>query len=1316
MKPITIVVYLYTFILVYCGNIYAQNRTSFEVKRYTIFDGLSNNWITDIHQDEDGFLWFATQYGINRFDGKNFKKFTYKAGDSSSLKGNWVRSISQLKDGKIGIGTFGGGVMILDPYQEKFTELKILPDTIDYNSNVINKTKKLITDKGNNIWISGLTGTFRFNIADSTLTSFYTKGTDNISISSDGTILILGKKKYQNLENQQDQASIFRVMNDSIKRISYDKDINDILNMLSISKDSLLIYKTNELLIQNHKGDSVFRKKLNFESTYKSSLNDRPFIFKDKKNRVWVNGGDKVYRFSSNYQKRDVITLGKLLGLPPTSQVRANCMFQDNEDNYWIGTNLGAFQLIKHKPFHHPILGKVGQVREIIDCDDQVWFALTDGVYRWDRNSSNPIEKINNHTIYAMTCGSDGFVYIFASDTEKKTDLIKINPHNTSEEYFYFQDLEFTPSDTWSITEDKNQRLWIAQWDNIIIHDLKNQSYFGIPLFSENTGVIDLYYDKLDNMWIGSLGKGLLKITNASEIKKGTNYTYTIYEYNPKDPNSISSNLVQSIAQDEKGTLWIGTDGGLNSLDIETKKFKRFLRSEEMPNDKILNVISDKKGKLWLGTISDGILSYDIESGQFDNFMTTDGLYDNSMLIGSAHIDKNDFIWMGSESGLQYFHPDKLVSSIKKSPNMIWESYTKFRADTTLHYKFPSKNKLGDKKIEIYPEDQSINFKFRALTFEKQDKVRYQFKLGNYHKDWLPPQKDGDLRLSYIPKGKYQLKVKATFEDQQEAMYTAIPIVVYPVWYKTNFAYILYSLLAAAMIWLIYRIQLRRKIAEAEREYISDLSKVKSRWFNLIAHEFRTPLTVILGATDQIKAKLKHQKISLATSHLNQIEDQTNHLSNQVQKILEIAQMQDKQLDMQLDNGDFIAFQKYLFQSFTSLAKQKNLELKFITSHQSIFASYDEDKWKKITYNLISNAIKYNKIGGTITLNIAVDVENAMVNLSVTDTGVGISKPYVSRLFEPFSKESPGNAEGVGLGLTLTRELVQLLGGTIGVQSKKNKGSTFVINAPIDLLINEDDKPVQADFIAIEDNSNPIVLIAEDHKEVRDYIKFCLEDNFFVLEAKNGLDAWKLCKKHIPDLVISDITMPNWDGIRLGTEIRKHVETDHIPFILLTAKSGQANQLEGLKIGAEAYLTKPFDRNELLVRVNNLISTRKKLQQKYQSGDVTITPNHKVIDQFMKKVIETIKKELDNDEFGVPQLAENLNISRVHLYRKLKNLTGLSPTKFIRKIRLQKAEELIIKNELSISEIAYMTGFKDPAYFTRVYVEEFGKPPSDFRK
>ncbi|MDY8135097.1 hybrid sensor histidine kinase/response regulator transcription factor [Aquimarina sp. 2201CG5-10] len=1301
MKFFNTSILLGIYLLVGCLKLQAQNIPSYNVKHYDIFDGLSNNWVSDIFQDKDGFIWFGTQYGLNRFDGKKFKIFTYVPGDSTSIQANWVRSIEQLKDHKIYVGTLGGGVNVLDPYKETFSKLLITSDSITDND--ISQINNLVKDTNDDLWISSTVGAFQYFPKNNTLEKRYNKNSSNISISEDESIRILGRQR----------QDIYEVRNETIKKLHFPQD-QKILNLFSITKDSTLVYTTSGLTLVHRSNDNWLYQKINFETTYSSSVRERPFIFKDNQGFIWINGGEKVYKFSSDLKLQDSINLRQLLDFKASKHLKANSMFHDIEGNYWIGTNLGVFQLIAHKPLRHPILGSIGKVREIEECGNRVWFALSNGIYVWNKNSNQLLNKINEYTVTSIKCASDGFLYTLIRYENGQSALLKIDPITEKTEPIFFPNVPFSMGVSWRIIEDLNQRLWIAQWDNIIIYDLKDQSYFTIPVFKKDTGIIELYPDNQDNIWIGSIGKGLLKFSNASTITKESNYKYQQFLHKTNDPSSISSNLIQSIHQSNNNLLWIGTDGGLNSLDLKTEKFQRFLRNDQMPNDKILNITSDKTGIIWLSTISHGIISYNPNTRKYSNYIVKDGIYDNSMVLSSVYQNREGFIWMGSEGGVQYFHPDQLTSSKKISPNLVWLSYTKYQADTTLIKKFPGKGKKELSSLNIYPEDQNISFQFQALTFEKPENVRYHFKLKGYHNDWLPAQENGTLTLSYLPKGSYQLLVKTSSDDQWEITYSPIPIVVVPPWYKTNLAYTLDALTILFLIFIVYRIQLRRKIAETEKEFVTNLSKAKTRWFNQIAHEFRTPLTVILGAADQIRDRFSNNTTKKTDKHLSQIEDQANHLSNQVHQILEIAQMQDNQLEIYQSDGDFVAFQRYLLRSFTSLAEKDNITLDFSSSHQELYLSFDEDKWRKITTNLISNAIKYNTPGGKVSFSIRFKEQESLVTLEVKDTGIGIKEKFIPTLFDPFTKEKIGDIQGVGLGLTLTKELVHLLKGKITVQSQKGKGTTFIITAPVTVSIDEQEI-LDQDISLTEDTSIPIILVAEDHKEVRDYIQFCLSSNYKVLQANNGLKAWKLCEKHLPDLVISDVMMPKLDGIQLGVKIRENVATNHIPLILLTAKSGHDNQIEGLKIGADAYVNKPFDREELLIRVNNLINTRQKLREKYQQGDIEVVSENETIDSFMKTVIQTVQDHLDNDQFGVPQLADHLHISRVHLFRKIKNLTGMSPTKFIRTIKLQRAKELLKNNEFTIAEIAYQIGFKDPAYFTRVYVEEFGVTPTQSR-
>ncbi|WP_103069144.1 hybrid sensor histidine kinase/response regulator transcription factor [Aquimarina sediminis] len=1288
-------------LLVGCIKLQAQNIPPYNVKHYDIFDGLSNNWISDIFQDKDGFIWLGTQYGLNRFDGLKFKIFTYVPGDSTALRANWVRGITQLNDHLIYVGTLGGGVSVLNPYNETFTKLKTSSDSTEYNVSIVNN---LVNDTKGNMWISSAIGAFRYRPKDSTIHKFYNKGTTNISVSKDGITRILCGRVQENYE----------VKNDTIKKLPFVKEEN-VLNLFAINEDSTLVYTKNKLLLYYKLGNDLHHQKLNFDTTYSSGVREKPFIFKDNKGWVWVNAGKKIYKFSSDFSQQDAIDLKQLLNFKSSKPLKANSMFQDKEDNYWVGTNLGVFQLIPHKQLRHPIVGGMGKVREIEECGNRVWFALPDGIYAWNKNSDQFPQKINEYTVTSMKCASDGLLYTLTKLPNGQTGLLKIDPITEKTESVFFSNAGFSLGVSWRIIEDLNQRLWIAQWDNIIVYDLKDQSYFTIPVFLENTGIIELYPDNKDNIWGGSIGKGLFKFSNASTISENSNYKYKQFLHKIDDQNSITSNLIQAIHQSNDDLLWVGTDGGLNSLDLETEKFQRFLRNDNMPNDKILNITSDKKGTIWLSTVSHGILSYNPHTGKFSNYIVKDGLYDNSMLLSSICQNKEGYIWMGSEGGVQYFHPDQLAASTSDNPNMVWLSLTKYQSDSTVVKKFPGKGKITETPIKIYPEDQSISFQFQSLTFERPENLRYRFKLKGYHEDWLPIQENGTLTLSYLPKGSYQLLAEASLDDQWEIQYRPIPIVVIPPWYKTKLAYGIYIMVTMYLIFIVYRIQLRRKIAETEKEFVTDLSKAKTRWFNQIAHEFRTPLTVINGAADQIRDRLATKVNTKTDRHLSQIEDQVNHLSNQVHKILEIAQMQDNQLEIKTNTGDFIGFQQYLFYSFTSLAEKQNVSLNFSSSHEELFMSFDEDKWRKITTNLISNAIKYNTKGGGVLFSIQYEEEKKNLTIQVKDTGIGMSKKFIGKLFEPFTKEKTEDSKGVGLGLTLTKELIQLMDGKITVQSQKGEGTIFTVEAPVLTPDNELGIEYQDSLFSEEDNK-PLILIAEDHKEVREYIHFCLSSEFEILQASNGLKAWELCEKHLPDLVISDVMMPEFDGIELGTRIRQSVATNHIPFILLTAKSSHTNQIEGLKIGADAYLTKPFDREELLIRVDNLIKTRKKLQEKYQKGDITVSSENKTIDNFMKSIIEVVNSQMDNDEFGVPQLAEHFHISRVHLFRKIKNLTGMSPTRLIRKIRLQRAKELLRENEFTIAEIAYQTGFKDPAYFTRVYVEEFNETPSESRK
>ena len=1275
-----------------CLDVSGQEEVTYNIKSYNVFNGLSNNWVSDIFQDEDGFMWFATQYGLNRFDGKSYEKYTYTSKKNKGLTGNWVRSILQLNDGKIYTGTLGGGLDILDPHSGVFESLEKLENKKD-----ILMVNNLIKYGKEDLWISSTSGAYKYTSKSQTLKQIYNKRSSNISVLKDGSSLIASKE------------GLFEVKDTITKKLELFKG-RSISNILTLSNNKTLVYIANELYSIEKQNDQWIKEKLVFDSSYMSNPTDKSFIFQDNRDWVWLAAGKEIWKFSPDFKTQIVLDAQDLLGYDFSKRLRLLCIFQDRDHDFWIGTNAGAFQLIENKPFRHPILGPVGNAREIVECGGKMWFTLPDGLYTWDKTKGESLKKVSDYRITSLACASNGSVYgLFKSES---IGILKIDAEteNIVEQIFESQKMASNP---WTIIEDANKRLWIAQWDHIMVYDTTDGSYFRFKVTKKNIGIIDSFLDKNDNLWLATISGGLLKFSNASAVTESSDYQFKRFVHDKNDLNSISSSLIQSLHQTEDGKLWMGTDGGLNRMDIDEEKFTRYMRSDQMPSDKILNITSDNNGVLWLGTISNGITSFDPETNEFNTYTVEDGLYDNSMLLSSIYRAEDGYIWMGSERGVNYFHPEDVSVVQSYTPNLVWSSYVKHRKDTTITSYFPS---ILNDVIKVDPEDQNVSFEFLALTFKEPENVRYQFWLQGFHNDWLPMQEKGLITLSYLPKGKYKLHVRASSsENKWEVVHEPISVLVVPPWYKTNLAYVAYSLFLLLLIYTFYKIQLRRKIAETEKEHVSSLAEVKTRWFNQIAHEFRTPLTVILGAVDQIRNKANKDTSNKEDKHLHQIENQANHLSNQVHQILEIAQMQEDQLEMNEQIGDFVSFQKYLLYSFKSLAEEKEITLSFSSNQEELNIYYDEDKWRKITTNLVSNAIKYNVVGGKVSLQIKhiEDEDSSMINVIFKDSGIGISSDFLKILYDPFTRSQTKNENGVGLGLTLTKELVELMKGNIRVESKEELGTTFIISAPV--IVSSDFQNPEEN-LTLEDSSLPIVLVAEDHKEVQEYIQFCLASSYTVILANDGQEAWELCQDHLPDLVISDIMMPKWDGIKLGTMIRSHIATDHIPLIFLTAKANQQSQIEGLKIGADAYLSKPFDREELLIRVNHLIHTRKKLREKYNQEDVGNVSENKVIDSFMQSAIDIVKDHMDNEEFSIPMLAEQLHMSRVHLFRKIKNLTGMSPTKFIRKIRLQHARDLLNNKEYSIAEIAYQTGFKDPAYFSRVYVEEFGKPPSESRK
>ncbi|MEL6141379.1 MAG: ATP-binding protein, partial [Bacteroidota bacterium] len=909
-----------------------------------------------------------------------------------------------------------------------------------------------------------------------------------------------------------------------------------------------------------------------------------PRFLRTPQGEIWLTIGSVIWSISPNLEESIAYSPREILG-----EVCGDCkvysLFYDREGNHWWGTNRGLFQLTPAINFRDIGLAKLGEqlpnVREILRVGTDLWLATNRGLFVWSGHSNEKPQLVDIVSYHSLHQANDGYVYTVEEHVDRGV-LHRFNPIAKKRDWGGRQPPVLPKGQHWKITEDQRGRLWISRWNQLSCYDPASHQAFSIHLQRENKnlplGIIDLFIDQEDNLWVGNLYAGLIKIPAISENQRGKRLHFDQFLTDPTTSNSISTNLIQQIYQSQDGTIWVGTDAGLNSYQSEDASFRRFLRNEQMIDDKILSITSDQKGKLWMGTVSHGIMSFDPVEERFDNYTQQDGLYGDAMLLSAVFRDQDGSIWFGGQDGLQHFYPSQVARKPPLvTPNLVWLSLERFEADTTIVDRFPQIGLQPTMPIHLRPNQYGLTVNMATLQFRSPQSIRYHFQLKGFHKQWLPPSESGRLTLSNLPPGDYQLLVAATDEHENwRSEHPPIFLRVHPPWYRSTMAYLLYIITGIGLILSFYRSQLKRRLAEVERIRVEEVAQEKLDWFHRIAHEFRTPLTIIGGAVDQLRGKAMPEQYG----KLQQIDQQNAYLDRQITQILDMASLRAEGPGLHPTTGDFVAFQRYLLQSFASLAEEKHIDLVFTTTYEQLVFSFDEDYWRKITGNLLINALKFTPDGGHVELTLELIYQNSFQELllSVSDTGDGMSPAFQEQLFQPFAREHT-QRPGTGLGLALTHELVQLLGGKLSVDSIVGKGSRFTVSLPIEEAVITKLEATN-EVAGNEQTDRPLILLAEDHPEVLSYLRYCLGNDYRLRTATNGQVAWELCQREIPDLVVSDVIMPGLTGFEFLVQLRQTPATDHIPVILLTAKADEEAKLAGVQRGADVFLAKPFRREE----------------------------------------------------------------------------------------------------------------------------------------
>ena len=890
---------------------------------------------------------------------------------------------------------------------------------------------------------------------------------------------------------------------------------------------------------------------------------------------------------------------------------------------------------------------------------------------------------------------------------------------------------------------DSNHNLWVGTTKGILVKPA-NEKILQDAKFPF-VDIIGIGEGKDGSLWISTRKQGVYNAKISSDL--------TLEEKNLRNlkthAEGVISDNIGAICVDDNGLVWMGSqDGDVFTYDPQTNKVENLSDMFDMLEEGIFNIITDQLGHIWIST-NKRVIEYDPKNGGIMDYSTMTDVMVNSFMPNSYYKTRSGKILYGGNKGISVFTPyDHLSDNPRRIRTMV--SDVKIDGVSSLLEKNNQRFNLRSQIISLNAGDKNIEIDFSSLNYAFPDKIKYAYKMDGVDDDWVYVR--GDRQFAFynqLPKGKRTFYLKTTDVNGLWSNYIAeVQVFKQPAFYETLWAYLFYIVFTLLCLYLFYhrmkrRIQLRHelRIAQIDKEKSEELVQTKLRYFTNISHDLLTPLTIITCLIDDAEMTNGSR-----ISQLTMIRSNVNKLRRLLQQILDFRKVESGNMKLSVSKSDVISFIDDVCKvNFTPLMRKKNQTFTFLTEDRHLMAYFDRDKLDKIVSNLLSNACKYTANGGDIKLIVDSywESEYHHLRIQVVDTGEGIAPADLENVFKRFYTINKGDeSESNGIGLSLTKDLVELHHGTINVESELGKGSTFTVDLPInkdsyqeDELISEhisvngintdlilekeeliDSKVGEGEDMQIADVH---LLLVEDNEELLFLMEKILSKHYHVLIAKDGLEALNVIKDNEIDIIISDVMMPEMDGLEFCRTLKSNLETSHIPIILLTAKNTVEDRIEYYNAGADGYISKPFELKILEARINNFIMHKKNKQEEFRSNvevNIDSLEPSSMDKEFLDKVISVIKSNMSEGDFDVVQLADALAVSKSSLYRKMKIATGLSPIEFIRNIRLKHGSQLLKDKSISVAEVAYECGFSNPKYFATCFKEEFGVTPKEYQK
>jgi signal transduction histidine kinase/ligand-binding sensor domain-containing protein/DNA-binding response OmpR family regulator len=1343
----------------------------YKFKRIDINHGLSHNHVSSILKDENGFLWIGTNSGLNRFDGYSIKTFLNNERDSTTIAANSVSKLFRLPDKRIGVLT-SGGLSIYNSYLEKFdANISTFYKRYRIPSGNI---RDVIHDKHGHFWfLHSTSGLIRFDPSTGTVRHYRHAPGDTLTMASD-VVSSFGQDSKGNrwilhsngiLEKIAMDENVFHVEKRKYDLHRQNKGILLNYQMYIDSDDDIWIYNQGQgVQFYDSKQDKFSHIHKDSPRTF---LNNNLVggVVQDNNGLIWIgtdHGGLNIL------DKKDFSVTHVLHRDEDEKSLAQNTittMYKDDEGIIWIGSykkgisyyheSIIRFPLYKHYPLSTSGL-PYGDVNRFVEDDkNNLWIGTNGGGLLYYDRKTGRYKQFRHDPENENSLSSDVIVSLCLDHK----NILWIGTYNGGLNSFdgkNFMRYTHDPADpasigdenVWEVFEDSHQRLWIGTLSAGV--DLLNRQTGEFAHYRSNdqnsvhsTYIAAITEDKEGNLWFGT--------SNGIDVLSRETGRFTHYENDKNDPESLSNNNVLDIIEDKKGRIWIGTIGGLNLFDQKSKIFRTFLDGDEPAHNTVLTILEDNTGNLWMGTpdgLSHMILNDTTDTLQvrFENFTEADGLQGKQFNENAAYKTESGEMIFGGANGFNIFKPEQLANA-PFNPQVVLSDLQLYNRSVQPGEEIDGQVILPVsitviKSITLPSTQNVFSLQFAALNYFHPEKNKYQYRLEGFNDQWLAADaRSRTVTFTNIDPGTYTFRVRASNYDglwNDEGL--SLTITVLPPFYKTKIAFVLYILIVITCLLVTRKlIQKREKLKfayEQERREalrVHEMDMMKLKFFTNVSHEFRTPLTLILTPMEKL---IRQEKEPHYLNQFTLIQRNAKRLLNLVNQLLDFRKLEVQEIPFAPSEGDIIKFIGETVYSFSDLSEKKHIRFDFHTSLSSLETVFDQDKLEKVLFNLLSNAFKFTPENGSVIVDVNLaeeKPEGKWIRISVKDTGIGIASDKQEKIFERFfQNELPTSMvnQGSGIGLSITKEFVRIHGGTIDVESEPGKGTCFTVHLPIveinahniqasQTSVMKPEGPGQ-EFTGPMEHANsrkPVLLLVEDNEDFRFYLKDNFKLDYTIIEARNGIEGWNQTLAHSPDLIISDVMMPEMNGIDLCRKIKSDNRFSHIPIILLTARTAEEQKLEGYETGADDYVTKPFNFEILASRIHNLIALRKKLHQSFpkqfdiHASEVNITS---LDEKLISRAIRCVEENVSNADFSVEDLSHELGISRAHFYKKILALTGKSPLEFIRAIRLQRAAQLLEKSQLTVAEIAYQVGFNNPKYFARYFREEYHMLPSAF--